>query len=86
MISVITTFLARCGERSFVHAGQPAEHSHRAVTGLKLNTDRRIRAAISIADGLGANIAALTQSSQNAPTAWVFCRPRTARCRRSPTC
>ncbi len=35
-------------------------------TGLKLNNGSQDPAAISIADGLGANIAALTQSSQNA--------------------
>jgi flagellin len=35
-------------------------------TGLKLNSGSQDPAAISIADGLGANIAALTQSSQNA--------------------
>ena len=35
-------------------------------TGLKLNSGAQDPAAISIADGLGANIAALTQSSQNA--------------------
>jgi flagellin len=35
-------------------------------TGMKLNSGSQDPAAISIADGLGANIAALTQSSQNA--------------------
>ena len=51
-------------------------------SGSRINSGAYDAAGLSIADGLGANSAALTQSAANANQVWVFCRLQTAHCPR----
>ncbi len=67
MISVLNNVTSLVAENALSTTQANLQNSLTELsTGLKLNSGSQDPAAISIADGLGANIAALTQSSQNA--------------------
>jgi len=67
MISVLNNVSSLVAENALSATQASLQNSLTELsTGLKLNSGAQDPAAISIADGLGANIAALTQSSQNA--------------------
>jgi flagellin len=67
MISVLNNVTSLVAENALSSTQANLQNSLTELsTGLKLNSGSQDPAAISIADGLGANIAALTQSSQNA--------------------
>ena len=55
-------------------------------SGSRINSGADDAAGLSLADGLGANSAALNQSALNASRAWACCRSPMAPCRRSTTC
>lgn len=67
MISVLNNVSSLVAENALASTQASLQNSLTQLsTGLKLNDGSQDPAAISIADGLGANISALTQSSQNA--------------------
>lgn len=67
MISVLNNVSSLVAENALSTTQTNLQNSLTQLsTGLKLNSGADDPAAISIADGLGANISALTQSSQNA--------------------
>jgi len=67
MISVLNNVSSLIAENALSATQTSLQNSFTQLsTGLKLNSGSDDPAAISIANGLGANIAALTQSSQNA--------------------
>jgi flagellin len=67
MISVLNNVSSLVAENALSSTQASLQNSLTQLsTGLKLNSGADDPAALSIADGLGANIAALTQSSQNA--------------------
>ena len=67
MISVLNNVSSLVAENALSSTQANLQNSlTQLATGLRLNHGSQDPAAISISDGLGANIAALTQSSQNA--------------------